>query len=180
MTIRSRPQLAALLLACLSLGLLGCSEAQAPANPTTNNPPPIISSTVVNDAPQTLPFEITATINQIQFKIAVANTPRQQQIGLMLRSNLPDDEGMLFPFSPARRVGFWMKNTLIPLDMLYIRDGIIREIKHNVPPCKTDPCPTYPSEELIDQVIEIRGGLAKAVGIKVGDRVQLETINPKS
>jgi uncharacterized protein len=121
--------------------------------------------------PQQLPFTQTATIRDKTFKIAVAETEQQQQTGLMYRPNLPDDEGMVFTFQPARPVAFWMKNTLIALDMLYMKDGVIQEIQANVPPCKADPCPSYPSKGLIDQVIEIRGGLAAELGIQAGDRV---------
>ncbi len=164
--------LAMLLLLPVSLALLGCTTV-SPKPTATPTPAPTTSPI----APaQTLPLTLLATINQISIKLAVAETPLQQQIGLMHRTSLPDDEGMLFQFEPARPVAFWMKQTLIPLDMLYIRSGVIREIQANVPPCKTDPCPTYPSTTTIDQVIEIRGGLAEKLGIKVGDRVTLKPI----
>lgn len=174
----------------LSVILWGCNAATStPPQPTPSSTPvptsaPIavpIAQSPSQSTPQVIPFTQQATINQNIFKIAVAASPLQQQIGLMNRTQLPDDEGMLFPFTPARPVAFWMKNTLIALDMLYIRNGIIREIKPNVPPCKADPCPTYPSAQLIDQVLELRGGLAEQLGIKVGDRVilnPLPSLNP--
>ncbi len=169
-------QLAVWLLMPLSIGLLSCTMAPAKqATAPKSSPPPAISTSATQSF-QTLPLTLLATINQTQFKLAVAATPQQQQIGLMFRPALPDDEGMLFPFQPARRVGFWMKNTLIPLDMLYIREGIIREIQHNVPPCQADPCPSYPSKGEIDQVIELRGGRSKELNIQVGDRVYLTPI----
>lgn len=142
---------------------------QSPPNSTAN---PLFTALSLKQ-PQQLPLTLTATIGDKTFQLAVAQTPEQQQIGLMFRTRLPDNEGMLFPFDPPRPVGFWMKNTLIALDMLYLRNGVIQEIKANVPPCEKDPCPTYPSRAEIDQVIEIRGGLAKELGIKSGDRVTL-------
>lgn len=98
----------------------------------------------------------------------------------MNRTSLASDRGMLFPFNPPRPAQFWMKNTLIPLDMLFLRNGVIKSIAKNVPPCKADPCPTYgsPNEE-IDQVIELRGGSALQLGLKVGDRVSVQFLRPQ-
>jgi uncharacterized protein len=167
-----RALLALVLLLPMTMALLGCTDVSSkPAPAVTPAPTPSVTPT-----PQTLPLTRLATINQVKLKLAVAATPMQQQIGLMYRTSLLDDEGMLFSFEPARPVAFWMKQTLIPLDMLYIRSGIVREIQANVPPCKADPCPSYPSKTTIDQVIEIRGGLAEKLGIKVGDRVVLTPI----
>lgn len=76
----------------------------------------------------------------------------------MYREFLPDNRGMLFEFDPARPVSFWMKNCLINLDMIFLREGVVQAIAHDVPPCENDPCPTYgpPTTVNIDQVIEIR------------------------
>jgi uncharacterized protein len=167
-----KPLLAMALLVPISIVLLGCTAVSSKPS-ATPAPTPTPSPTA---QAQTLPLTLLATINQTTIKLAVAETPLQQQMGLMYRTSLPDDEGMLFKFEPARPVAFWMKQTLIPLDMLYIRSGVIREIQANVPPCKADPCPTYPSTTTIDQVIEIRGGLAAKLGIQVGDRVTLKPI----
>jgi uncharacterized protein len=174
-----KPALLMWLLLPMSIALLGCTGvASKPAATSTATTPPITTTPAptVTDQAQTLPLTLLATINQTKLKVAVAETPMQQQMGLMFRTSLADDEGMLFTFTPARPVAFWMKHTLIPLDMLYIRSGIVREIQANVPPCQADPCPSYPSKTLIDQVIEIRGGQAEKLGIKVGDRVALTPI----
>jgi uncharacterized protein len=168
-----KPTLVIVLLLPIGLALLGCTTQVSSKPAPTPAPIPTVTPT-----PQTLPFTQLATINQVKLKLAVAASPLQQQMGLMYRTALPDDEGMLFNFDPARPVAFWMKNTLMPLDMLYIRSGIVREIQANVPPCKADPCPSYPSKTTIDQVIEIRGGQAEKLGIKVGDRVVLTPITP--
>jgi uncharacterized protein len=166
----------------LSLILLGCTSNPVHSNPVNPSPSldPLFTANRPTQVgqPQQLPFTLNAKINNKTFKLAVAQTPEEQQMGLMFRTVLPDDEGMLFPFEPPRPVGFWMKNTLIALDMLYIRNEVIQEIKANVPPCKKDPCPSYPSQVEIDQVMEIRGGLAKELGIKPGDRITLNPIDP--
>lgn len=101
--------------------------------------------------------------------LEVAETKEQQEKGLMYRTSLANDRGMLFPYKPPRQVSFWMKNTLIPLDIIFIRDGQVKFILHNYPPCKSYPCPSYGPFVPVDQVIEIPAGQASKLGIKVGD-----------
>lgn len=103
-----------------------------------------------------------------RFVIEVARTPQQQEYGLMNRQTLPAGHGMIFPFKPPQRVSFWMKNTLIPLDMLFIRaDSTVADIRTAVP-LSLDP---VGPEEPIANVLEINGGEAARLGIKPGDRV---------
>ncbi|HEY9784648.1 MAG TPA: DUF192 domain-containing protein [Candidatus Obscuribacterales bacterium] len=109
-------------------------------------------------------------------KLEVALTPQEIERGLMYRTSLAQDAGMVFLFRPPRPINFWMYHTLIPLDMLFVRDGKIIKIFENVPPCKSeDPrkCPTYPEGPglLASEVIEVNGGYCKAHGIKEGDPV---------
>lgn len=129
-----------------------------------------------NQQPQSLPIAAKITIGDQVIDLEVAGTPQEQEMGLMFRTDLPADRGMIFPFTPARPVGFWMKNTLIPLDMVFLRDGVIREIIANVPPCSADPCPSYgpPFNVDIDQVIELRSGRAEELGLRRGDRLPVE------
>jgi len=90
----------------------------------------------------------------------------------MFRRSLPPNEGMLFPFAPPQRVSFWMRNTLIPLDMIFVRrDGTIARIATAKPLDET----SVPSGEPISMVIEIRGGRAAELGIRAGDRVNPPT-----
>jgi uncharacterized membrane protein (UPF0127 family) len=82
---------------------------------------------------------------------------------------LPPDRGMVFPFAPARVVSFWMKNTYIPLDMLFIRaDGRILRIAENTEPLSER---NIPSGGPVRAVLEVIGGTAKKLGIAAGDRV---------
>jgi uncharacterized membrane protein (UPF0127 family) len=92
----------------------------------------------------------------------------------MYRSELSKNRGMLFPFSPERVARFWMKNMAISLDMIFLKDGVIKAIFADVPPCKLDPCPVYGPSLPINQVIEIPAGRAKELGLKEGDQVYLE------
>jgi uncharacterized membrane protein (UPF0127 family) len=95
----------------------------------------------------------------VQVELATDEPTRSQ--GLMYRDHLPDDRGMLFLFPQSGDYPFWMKNTLIPLDMIWIDDQ--RRIVHvasNVPPCKADPCPSYPPNAVAKYVLELAAGVA--------------------
>jgi hypothetical protein len=103
-----------------------------------------------------------------RFTVDVAATPEQQERGLMFVRSLAPNRGMIFPYDPPQQVAFWMKNTLIPLDIIFIRaDGKIARIA-NARPLDETP---LPSGEPAVAVLEIRGGRAAALGIKPGDRV---------
>ncbi|WP_040484486.1 DUF192 domain-containing protein [Lyngbya aestuarii] len=126
---------------------------------------------------QMLPITAQTTLGSEVIELEVARTPTQQQLGLMYRTSLPDNRGMLFSFSPPRVVGFWMKNCKISLDMIFIRNGIVQAIQVGAPPCTTEPCPTYGPQVPVDQVIEVRGGRTQALGVKPGDRIEIEYLN---
>ena len=103
-----------------------------------------------------------------RFKVQVAATGDEQEQGLMFYRSLPANEGMIFPYDPPRDVAFWMKNTLIPLDMVFIRaDGTIARI---VTAKALDETPISPHER-VAAVLEIRGGRAAELGIHEGDKV---------
>jgi uncharacterized membrane protein (UPF0127 family) len=116
-----------------------------------------------------VPLTIHSTNGDHRFTVEVAATPGQQQTGLMFRRSLAGDRGMIFPYDPPQDVAFWMKNTLIPLDMVFIRaDGTIARIAANTVPESLEP---VPSGEPVVAVLEIRGGRAAELGIREGDRV---------
>jgi uncharacterized membrane protein (UPF0127 family) len=118
----------------------------------------------------------TAKIGNNVIKLEVASTNAEIQRGLMYRTSMPEDAGMVFIFHPARPVTFWMYHTKIPLDMIFIKDGKIIKIFENVPPCPSEDsslCPTYPQSTtiVVTEVVEVNGGYAKRHGIKEGDDV---------
>jgi uncharacterized membrane protein (UPF0127 family) len=125
---------------------------------------------------QQLPLSAQIKVADQVIQLEVAGTPEQQAIGLMNRTDLAADRGMLFLFESPRRASFWMKNTLIPLDMVFLLNGKVQAISSNVPPCKADPCPTYGPKVLVDQVIELRAGRAAELGLKQGDRLKVEKL----
>jgi uncharacterized protein len=130
---------------------------------------------------QRLPLSGQIKVNQQTILLEVARTSEEQSMGLMYRTNLAIDRGMLFVFSPPRPVGFWMKHTLIPLDMVFVSNGVVKHIAQQVPPCKADPCPSYGPEAqiAIDRVIELRSGRAAELRLKVGDRLEIRDYSAK-
>lgn len=109
------------------------------------------------------------------FLVEIADTFSTRRIGLMHRTQMDVDRGMLFVFEDESMQSFWMKNTLIPLDMVFINDNEkIVHIARNVQPCTGDPCPSYPSEKPARYVLELNGGVADASGIQEGDTVYLD------
>ncbi|MDY7002410.1 MAG: DUF192 domain-containing protein [Cyanobacteriota bacterium] len=135
-----------------------------------------ISDSQISPQGQILPITAKAHISNQIINLEVAKTPQEKAIGLMYRTKLADDRGMLFSFDPPRKVKFWMKNCLISLDIIFINSGIVQAIAENVPPCLADPCPTYGPDVLVDRVIEVRGRRAKELGLKVGDRIMITKI----
>jgi len=126
---------------------------------------------------QLLPITAEADLAGTIIQLEVAETRQQQALGLMYRTELADDRGMLFPFEFPRRASFWMKNVPISLDMIFLLDGQVQAIAENVPPCEAEPCPTYgPGALLVDQVIELRGGRAAEIGLEPGDTVEIRPL----
>jgi uncharacterized membrane protein (UPF0127 family) len=95
--------------------------------------------------------------------------------GLMWRDRLRPATGMLFFFAEDGEYPFWMKNTLIPLDMIWIDSSKkVARIRHDVPPCKIENCPNYPPHAIARYVLEVDGGTAKKHGLKEGDVLRFE------
>ncbi|BAY33654.1 hypothetical protein NIES2107_55540 [Nostoc carneum NIES-2107] len=160
----------------LSVLLMGCSP------PTTAKPPSTTSGSQTQapvSAGQQLPITAEATVpNNTKIQLEVAQTPEQQQMGLMYRKSLSDNRGMLFKFPSAQPVRFWMKNTLIPLDMIFMQNGVVKYIQTSALPCTSDPCPTYGPNTQVDTVIELRAGRATELGLKSGDSIKIKFLSP--
>ena len=103
----------------------------------------------------------------------VADTNEERASGLMYRENLCDNCGMLFVFDESDYMSFWMKNTLIPLDIIFISENyVITDIKSAVP-CIEERCDTYPSTKKVKYVLEVNGDFAKENNINAGDIVYI-------
>jgi uncharacterized membrane protein (UPF0127 family) len=117
-----------------------------------------------------------AVIGKNKIQLEVAQSEQEITRGLMFRTSMPEDAGMVFLFDPPRPVNFWMYHTLIPLDMMFIKNNKIVKIFEQVPPCKSEnprECPRYPDGEGIEvtEVLEVNGGYVQKYGIKEGDRI---------
>lgn len=147
---------------------LGCSN------------PPAAPSSTVTEAPQperTGPRVIFPDGHVVH--IEIANTDELRAQGLMYRDQLAPGDGMLFFFQSEGEYPFWMKNTRIPLDMLWIDSNHrVAHVKYEVPPCHADPCPSYPPHANARYVLEVFGGVAKQHGVKAGDVLRFEGTDP--
>jgi uncharacterized membrane protein (UPF0127 family) len=149
------------LLAAGAALLLACG-VNSPAPTTPTRPPAPAGSRVI------LPDGYV-----VHVEVASDDATRQQ--GLMYRDTLPVDRGMLFFFPQNGNYPFWMKNTLIPLDMVWIDDQ--RRIAHvasNVQPCKADPCPSVPPNADARYVLELAAGVAARHGLANGQTLRFE------
>jgi len=145
------------LLAGLTLGVCASGEALAAARLET--------------------VEIVTGRGRARFQVEIAATRAEQQRGLMFRKALAPDRGMLFTYKRPQPAAYWMKNTLIPLDIIYIQpDGRILSIVRNARPHDETP---LPSGGLVLGVLEVAGGRAAQLGVLPGDRV-LHRIFPKA
>jgi len=112
----------------------------------------------------------TADGKKHNFNVELAQTPQEQMRGLMHRTEMAEDAGMLFVFETEREARFWMKNTLIPLDMVFIKvDGIIHRIHENAIPHDLT---GVPSEGPVKAILELNGGISAKLGLQKGDKVR--------
>lgn len=109
-----------------------------------------------------------------RFGVEIADDDAERERGLMFRDALAADRGMLFVFTREEPLSFWMKNTRIPLDILYF-DGSRRFVSmaQGVPPCTMDPCRSYPSAGPARYVLELKAGVGKSLRMRVGDELRL-------
>lgn len=146
----------------LALILLGCSGEPPSAAE-------IATARETRPALDQIPLQVRTGAGTHRFTVEVARTPAEQARGLMFRESLAPDAGMLFPFPSPRPASFWMKNTLIPLDMIFVRtDGTIARIAVNTTPLSLAPVGVG---EPVAAVLEIAGGRSVELGIEEGDRV---------
>jgi uncharacterized protein len=118
---------------------------------------------------------IAVTLHGQRFTAELATDEAAREHGLMMRTSLAADRSMLFVFSDTAPRGFWMKNTLIPLDILYFdADRRLVSTQLDVPPCKADPCPIYPSTGPARYVLELSAGTVKRIGVRDGDTLAIE------
>lgn len=124
---------------------------------------PVTACSDATDEAETIPVTIQQGEAVHRFEVEVARTAEEQRQGLMFRTSLPADGGMLFPFEKPRIASFWMRNTVIPLDMFFVRaDGSVDRIAENTIPESAEP---VVSGGEVSAVLELAGGTASRLGI---------------
>lgn len=159
-----------------ALILAGCAAQNGPAQAETQRAQSTQESPV-SSQPSALseaglenrPLTIDSATGRHAFIVELAKTSAEQARGLMFRTELAPDRGMVFPFAEDRIASFWMKNTVIPLDIIFIRrDGTIESIAANTTPYSLAP---VRSGEPVAAVLELAGGRAAELSLKAGDKV---------
>jgi len=113
---------------------------------------------------------VTGSGQETPIDVEVAEAPKEKELGLMFRTELADNQGMLFPFGEPREISMWMHNTYIPLDMVFIRaDGVVHRIESRAEPLSDR---LISSQGPVAAVLELAGGAAERLGLKPGDRVR--------
>ena len=121
-------------------------------------------------------LEITTSSGAHAFQVEIAKDEAAREKGLMYRRFMPADRGMLFEFEKEEPVAFWMRNTYIPLDMIFIaHDGTVKRIAANAEPLSDTP---VPSGAPVVGVLELNGGEAARIGLKPGDKVRASFFKP--
>ena len=152
------------LVAAVALALLAACEPE----PAAKLPEPSPAARTAASGLDLVQLTVRSGARNHAFTVEVARTETQQAQGLMNRRGLGANQGMLFPFDPPRPASFWMRNTLIPLDMIFIRpDGTIARIASATPLSEEQ----VSVEEPVTAVLEIPGGRAAQLGITAADRV---------
>jgi uncharacterized protein len=150
-----------------------CSQPPAPPAPAAPSGTQPAATAATPSTAATGPRVVFPDGHVVSVEIAADDELRAQ--GLMYRDYLRPGTGMLFLFKEDDDHAFWMKNTLIPLDMVWIDvNQRVTHVKYNVPPCKIENCPSYPTGVMSRYVLEVAGGEAQQHGVKTGDQLRFE------
>lgn len=123
---------------------------------------------------------ITTADGEIELSVEVADDDEERSQGLMFRTSLAEDAGMVFLFPEPTEGSFWMKNTLIPLSIAFFdADGTILRIL-DMEPCESDPCPLYTPEVAFTGALEVNRGAFERLGVREGDTIELRGIPTQS
>ncbi len=125
--------------------------------------------------PASAPVCVVPDGTRVHLELAI--TGEERQLGLMFRDSLRPDGGMLFIFEADGPLQFWMKNTFIPLDFVWVSaSGQVVNVRADVQPCRADPCPGYDPSKPARAVLEVNAGFAAAHGIRPGVQLRFENV----
>jgi uncharacterized membrane protein (UPF0127 family) len=169
---RSRAKVAGALAAVVAALLL---SACAPASDSAGGPQPVLPTPPTDQASPRPPRAVLDDGFVIRLELAL--TPDEITQGLMFRPSLAENRGMLFLFEVDRVPSFWMKHTMIPLDLLFLDgQGSIVDLVENAQPCAAEPCPQYIPSRAVSAVLEVSAGTAARHGLAVGDRLAFKRV----
>lgn len=133
-----------------------------------------IPALTANSAPSSEQTAHEVILKGQHFSVELATTQMQRARGLMFRSSMPSDHGMLFLFPKPRPMAFWMKNTAMPLDILFFdQQARLIAAHYNVPPCRSTPCAQYSSGHPAALVLELNGGRSASLKLAKGDKLTI-------
>jgi uncharacterized membrane protein (UPF0127 family) len=162
-----------LLMTGLTMSMTSCNAKDQPVATTAAASTTSVSAANTTPADPAGPRVVLPDGTGIHVEVAADNPTREQ--GLMYRDRLADDRGMIFLFPATAEYSFWMKNTLIPLDMVWIDENHrIVHIAPDVPPCRADPCPSYPPNAMSKYVLELAAGVGAKHRLATGQSVRFE------
>ena len=130
--------------------------------------PPAMAQSEAQARLETEKLVLATATGRYEFEVEIADEPQEQAVGLMHRESMPPRHGMLFDFGVSRMVTMWMRNTILSLDMIFIReDGTIARIAERTTPYSET---VIPSGEPVRYVLELNAGMARMIGLKPSDR----------
>jgi len=139
------------------------------------------NASIRSDIPETpRPYDRSEVfIGDLKIHADLADTPNKQTNGLVWRSQLNDSEGMLFVFSSERSLNFWMKNMLIPIDIVFVTSDMkVINVYKSVPPCANDSCKPYASSKPAKYALELSAGFCERHGVHPGDSISISISGP--
>lgn len=159
----------------------GCSAGPAHSpepSPAVQSPPATASAPTATSTaagPRSFPTAVLSDGTVIHLEIA--ETQEERSRGLMFRPSLAEDRGMIFLFEQPGRLSIWMKNTWIPLDIVFLDErGTIVHIAENAQPCKAEPCAHYRSSTMASAVVELAAGTTERHGLEPGMTIRFENV----
>lgn len=135
--------------------------------------PLLLLSVVLISACISGPDKAAVSFGNASVYAEIADSPDEWQAGLMNRDHLAEDAGMLFVFPGEAKRSFWMKNTKMPLDIVFISANLTVVDVQSMEPCHSDPCRTYVSKEPAEYALEVNRGFAAENNVMVGDAVRI-------
>ncbi|OGC68974.1 hypothetical protein A2415_04210 [candidate division WWE3 bacterium RIFOXYC1_FULL_39_7] len=128
---------------------------------------------ILNNKPEASHNIASLIVSGVEVTAEIADSPSEKMQGLMFRKTLGENEGMFFIYENEDYYSYWMKNTFIPLDLIWLdSDYTVVDIKTNAPPCLEETCPSYKPATPARYVLELNAGWSEKNSLKIGDKIE--------